>query len=115
MTRDDVIGWLLYFAFNAGIGLFIWFSVTMMNTTSVKAESGSVPYKLQWKFVTITANGLGGGTTPERQQFDGMAECAAFGALHITRMEDWVRGLLRADWTHPVRVAFDCAPVGDPA
>jgi hypothetical protein len=46
-----------------------------------------------------------------------MAEkvCKEFGESHKTRMEDWVRGVLRAHWDHPVHVEYRCEADGKPA
>ena len=98
----------------AAIGILVSIVVLFALTFCAKAES-SIPYRLEWRFVTVISTGPTGGRTPERHRFKDMADCAAFGALHVGRMHDWVRGLIRADWNHPVEVAFDCKPVGDPA
>lgn len=104
---ENFIGWLLVAAYLAFVVMF----VAVMAMLPARAETSLGQYILEWRFVTVAGNGPVAGRTPERGSFIDAADCAAFGTLHIGRMHDWVRGLIRADWNHPVSIAFDCKPV----
>jgi hypothetical protein len=82
--------------------------------TAGHTQSHDGRYELTWFFVTMTRAGPIATEAPERTPFVTEANCAAFGARMTPRMEDWVRGLVRADWEHPVGVRFRCAPAGKP-
>jgi len=72
-------------------------------------------YVLVWAVVTIGPQGPVGGDIPETTKFQSEAACNEFGRDMTPRLQDWVRGRLTADWDHPVRVDFRCAPDGKPA
>lgn len=72
-------------------------------------------YALIWAVLTIGPQGPVGGNIPENIKFDTQAACEEFGQKMTLRMQDWVRGVLKADWDHPVRVEFKCEAPGNPA
>jgi len=72
-------------------------------------------WRLVWFAITTTPQGPLAFKTSEQTPFGAEADCAAFGERMMPRMHDWVRGLVRADWDHDVRVAFDCEPSGMPS
>jgi hypothetical protein len=84
------------------------------SVAAVQAQPASARYELTWFFVTMTRGGPLATRAPERTPFGTEADCAAFGSRMTPRMQDWVRGLVRADWEHPVGVRFECVPAGDP-
>ncbi|MBI3129406.1 MAG: hypothetical protein HYZ11_17485 [Candidatus Tectomicrobia bacterium] len=63
---------------------------------------------LTWFVITMTAAGVYNGPIPETTQFNTLAECQSFGQRMTPRLQDWVRGMLRADWDHKVQVRFEC-------
>ena len=71
-------------------------------------------YELTWFFATMTRGGPFATKSSERTSFGTEADCTAFGKKMTPRMEDWVRGFVRADWNHPVGVRFACSPAGSP-
>src|SRR5688572_32243256 len=82
--------------------------------SSTRAQPDTSQFALTWFFATMTRGGPVATRAPERTSFGTEADCTAFGKTMTPRMEDWVRGLVRADWDHPVGVKFRCAPAGDP-
>lgn len=72
-------------------------------------------YALVWLVMTIGPQGPVQGPIPESTRFDSQQSCEKFGADMAPRLADWVRGALRAEWSHPVRVEFKCEPDGRPA
>ena len=71
--------------------------------------------KLVWTAAALTINGPIAGEIPETTKFKTRAECAAFGETMTPRLQDYVRGLLKADWDLDVKVIFRCEAAGDPA
>jgi hypothetical protein len=72
-------------------------------------------WRLVWFAITPTPQGPLAFKTPEPTPFGSKADCAAFGERMTARMQDWVRGLVRAEWDHDVRVAFACDVDGVPS
>lgn len=60
--------------------------------------------ELVWIIATLSRYG----TVSENTRFSTPAACESFGKETAPRMEDWVRGYLRADWQLPVKVTFQC-------
>lgn len=79
-----------------------------------RGQSTGSKFELTWFFATMTKGGPVATKAPERTPFVNEADCTAFGKTMTPRMQDWVRGLVRADWDHPVGVRFACAPAGSP-
>jgi hypothetical protein len=71
-------------------------------------------YALIWAVMTIGPQGPVGGNLPETTKFESKEACEKFGEEMIPRMQDWIRGAVRADWGHPVRVTFKCDAEGRP-
>jgi hypothetical protein len=71
--------------------------------------------KLVWTAAALTINGPVAGEIPETPTFKDRATCVAFGERMTPRLQDYVRGLLKADWDLEVRVVFRCEPAGNPA
>lgn len=72
-------------------------------------------WALVWAVMTIGPQGPVGGNVPESTKFDSEKACIAFGERMAPRVQDWVRGALRAEWEHPVSVDFKCDVDGRPA
>lgn len=70
--------------------------------------------KLVWLAIIMTSQGPAGGEIPESTTFKTREECQAFGEAMTPRLEDYVRGLTRQDWSNEVRVRFKCEPNGQP-
>jgi hypothetical protein len=84
-------------------------------TIPANAQATAGQWQLMWFAVVATPQGPAGLRTPESTAFATETDCAAFGERTAPRMQDWVRGLIRADWSHEVRVAFKCEPAGTPS
>ena len=52
---------------------------------------------------------------PESTTFTSEASCKEFGTKMESRLADWVRGRIGADWDFPVGVRYECKLDGDPA
>lgn len=72
-------------------------------------------FALIWAVATLSAQGPVATQVPETKQFASEQACQEFAAAMTPRMQDWVRGAVRGDWDHEVRIAYRCAPVGEPA
>lgn len=70
---------------------------------------------LVWAVATMSAQGPVATHVPETTRFETVQACQEFGVKMTPRLQDWVRGAVRADWDHEVRVAFRCAEAGAPA
>ena len=88
--------------------------LSIVSFPAAQAEPNTARYELTWFFATMKRGGPVATRAPERTPFGTEADCAAFGMKMSVRMEDWVRGLVRADWDHPVGVKFACSPAGSP-
>lgn len=74
------------------------------------------PHTLAWAVAVRNKNKEVQTTVlPESTKFPDKEACDAFGKTMIPRMEDWIRGVLKADWNFPVAVYYACKPSGDPA
>lgn len=71
--------------------------------------------KIIFTIVTLTQQGPVMTDVQEKSRFKDQPACAAFGETMSPRMQDWVRGVIRADWDHPVSVAFRCETDGEPS
>jgi hypothetical protein len=80
-----------------------------------EARPGRDAWRLVWFAITPTPQGPLAFKTPEPTPFGSEADCAAYGERMTARMQDWVRGLVRAEWDHDVRVAFACDVAGVPS
>ena len=89
-------------------------ALSVFPSFGARAQPKDAQYALTWFFATMTRGGPVATRAPERTSFVNEADCTAFGTRMTPRMEDWVRGLMRADWDHPVGVRFACAPTGSP-
>lgn len=69
-------------------------------------------WALVWAVMTIGPQGPIGGNVPETTKFDSEKACEAFGKDMSPRMQDWIRGAMKAEWEHPVRVDYKCQPDG---
>lgn len=73
-------------------------------------------FMLVWTIATMTPHGLGNAKLVDPTRFQTEQECMAFAEKMSPRMPDWVRGLLRAPWTHEVAVVkIECEVDGAPA
>lgn len=72
-------------------------------------------WKLAWLVATVTAQGPQIGNVPESTRFPTETTCTEFGKAMSSRLADWVRGSLRAEWSIPVAVHFECELDGNPA
>lgn len=70
--------------------------------------------KLIWVAAILTAQGPMMGEVPESTTFKDRVECQAFGEKMTPRLQDYVRGLAKADWHDDVQVAFRCEANGQP-
>jgi hypothetical protein len=52
---------------------------------------------------------------PYPEKFESKEQCETYGEEHRSRMEDWVRGNIRAPFEIPVRAVFQCAAEERPA
>lgn len=64
--------------------------------------------KLLWLVAVVTSQGQADIRTPEPREFSSVTACEAYGREMTPRMQDWVRGLMRVGWDHPVKVSFEC-------
>jgi hypothetical protein len=73
------------------------------------ARANDVPsIKLIWFVVSTNEQGPVRAAINERQRFKTSSDCQDFGTEYTPRMQDWVRGVLAAEWDHPVQIAFKC-------
>ena len=103
---------------NKAIGPIISLIVALLvlaPSAATTKNKDHAPWRLIWFAVTPTSQGPVGLKTPEATPFGTESDCVAFGRSMAPRMQDWVRGLARADWDHDVRVAFECELVGVPS
>ena len=70
--------------------------------------------KMLWIVTTLTVSGPMTVTVPETTVFNDQTACARFAEDMTGRMQDWVRGALRADWDLKVDIKFRCEASGDP-
>jgi hypothetical protein len=89
-------------------------ALPVLSVAPARAQPDTSRFELIWFFATMTRGGPVATRAPERTSFGNESDCAAFGKRMTPRMEDWVRGLVRADWDHPVGVRFQCNPAGSP-
>lgn len=72
-------------------------------------------FMLVWAVATMSAQGPVATHVPETTRFETAEACQEFGVKMTPRLQDWVRGAVRADWDHEVRVTFRCGPIGQEA
>lgn len=106
MTRNPIRSLVCIVAVLAALGA--------LSAFAVRAQPDTSKYELIWFFATMTRGGPVATRAPERTPFGTETACTSFGKKMTPRMEDWVRGLIRADWDHPVGVRFQCSPAGSP-
>jgi hypothetical protein len=82
---------------------------------TAEAQQNAAQWQLSWFAVLATPQGPLTLRAPEQVPFAAEADCNLFGRQMSPRMQDWVRGLVRADWDHDVRIAFRCEPAGVPS
>jgi len=70
---------------------------------------------LTWLVMTIGQQGPIATDIKDPTPFTSKEECEKFGEEMSPRMGDWVRGAIRAPWSHPVEVVFNCDAEGNPA
>lgn len=87
----------------------------LLRPTVAEPAPSRPAWGLMWFAIVPTPDGPFGFKTPEATAFASEAACVAFGERMTPRMQDWVRGLARADWDRDVRVAFRCAVAGVPS
>lgn len=65
--------------------------------------------KIFWVVAIVTVQGPMVQEVADIPTFSTKEQCDAFGHNMVSRMEDWVRGALKADWGFPVSVTWRCA------
>ena len=65
-------------------------------------------FKLVWVAIVLMNHGPTQGAIPESTKFKTEQECIEFGKTMTPRLQDWVRGMLKAEWDMPVGVSFSC-------
>lgn len=65
--------------------------------------------KIIWTVAIVTAQGPMAQDVTDSPNFSTKEQCDAFGHNYVSRMEDWVRGALKAPWEFPVQVTWRCA------
>ena len=62
--------------------------------------------KIFWTAAIVTAQGPMVQEVADTPTFSTKEQCGAFGENYVSRMEDWVRGALKAPWEFPVQVTW---------
>lgn len=63
---------------------------------------------LVWFALVMTAQGPQSLQLSENNTFETTAICEAFGEAYTPRVQDYMRGVLKADWDDNIPVRFEC-------